>query len=469
MEAGLILDRQATARRGLDGFGAINVFTVSPASITSSATLPICTPNTTTLSVSPAGFASYAWNTSATTPSITVSTGGTYSVLVTDANGCTQTPSLVVVINPSPTTAIASASGSTNLCWDGVTAASVILSADTTGAGAGASIAWNDFNGAITNTLTIDNNSFDFFNANPSIFNFTVTNSFGCTSTSNSITVTSDLAPTITALSTTTGCNGDSVKISGTKFTGATSVKFNGITSAFTVVNDGLIATTVPAGATTGTITVTSPLGICTATSGIFTVQCGNPMTINLTAFIQGYYVGAGMMQPVMLNQNVIGATATQADSIQVEIYNGTTFALAGSTQTVLMTNGTASATINASDGSYYIAIRHRNSVFTWSATPVTLASALPASYNFSTAPSQSFSGMAANDLFDGVYSIYTGDVNQDEFIDASDFPLFDTDNLSGACCSYLVTDFNGDGFVDASDFPVFDNNNLNGIFSIHP
>ena len=133
------------------------------------------------------------------------------------------------------------------------------------------------------------------------------------------------------------------------------------------------------------------------------------------------------------------------------------------------MTDGTASAVINGADGNYYVAIRHRNSVLTWSSVPIALSSTTPVSYNFSTSPTQSFSGMAANDMLDGVYSIFTGDVNQDEFIDASDFPQFDTDNLSGACCSYLVTDFNGDGFVDASDFPVFDNNNLNGIFSIHP
>ena len=36
----------------------------------------------------PAGFASYLWNTGATTQSITVTANGTYSVTVTDANGC---------------------------------------------------------------------------------------------------------------------------------------------------------------------------------------------------------------------------------------------------------------------------------------------------------------------------------------------------------------------------------------------
>ena len=41
----------------------------------------------------PSGFAGYTWSNGATTPSITVSASGTYSVTVTDATGCTSVPS----------------------------------------------------------------------------------------------------------------------------------------------------------------------------------------------------------------------------------------------------------------------------------------------------------------------------------------------------------------------------------------
>jgi len=41
----------------------------------------------------PSGFTGYAWSNGATTPSITVSASGTYSVSVTDATGCTSVPS----------------------------------------------------------------------------------------------------------------------------------------------------------------------------------------------------------------------------------------------------------------------------------------------------------------------------------------------------------------------------------------
>ncbi|MFZ0816389.1 MAG: choice-of-anchor tandem repeat GloVer-containing protein [Candidatus Sulfotelmatobacter sp.] len=60
---------------------------------------------------------------------------------------------------------------------------------------------------------------------------------------------------------TTYGKAGSTVKILGTDLTGATSVTFNGIAAAFTVVASSEIKTTVPVGATTGTVQVITPSG----------------------------------------------------------------------------------------------------------------------------------------------------------------------------------------------------------------
>jgi uncharacterized protein (TIGR03437 family) len=51
------------------------------------------------------------------------------------------------------------------------------------------------------------------------------------------------------------------VKILGTNLTGATNVTFNGTAAAFIVVSASLVTTTVPAGATTGKVEVTTPRG----------------------------------------------------------------------------------------------------------------------------------------------------------------------------------------------------------------
>ena len=65
------------------------------------------------------GFASYLWNEGTQTQNLTVSTAGTYSVEVTDGNGCTNiSPILNVAVNPDETPLILSV-GETTFCQGG--------------------------------------------------------------------------------------------------------------------------------------------------------------------------------------------------------------------------------------------------------------------------------------------------------------------------------------------------------------
>ena len=70
--------------------------------------------------------------------------------------------------------------------------------------------------------------------------------------------------------------------------------------------------------------------------------------------------------------------------------------------------------------------------------------------------------------LVDGVYTFFSGDINQDGFIEAFDFPpLFnDIDNFAEG---FRTTDLNGDGFVEAFDYPILFNNSDNFIETLHP
>ncbi len=98
----------------------------------------------------------------------------------------------------------------------------------------------------------------------------TVTNASG-TATSASDFVVGAL-PTITSFTPTSGPVGQVVTINGTNFTGATAVKFGTTTAtSFTVNSATKITATVPTGATTGTISVTTPSGTGTS-AGTFTV-----------------------------------------------------------------------------------------------------------------------------------------------------------------------------------------------------
>jgi uncharacterized repeat protein (TIGR03803 family) len=71
---------------------------------------------------------------------------------------------------------------------------------------------------------------------------------------------------------TTLGKVGSSVIILGTNLTGATSVTFNGTSATFTVVSSSEIEATVPTGATSGRVQVTTPSGVLTSNT-IFYVQ----------------------------------------------------------------------------------------------------------------------------------------------------------------------------------------------------
>jgi hypothetical protein len=67
--------------------------------------------------------------------------------------------------------------------------------------------------------------------------------------------------PTIASFTPTKGQAGTQVTITGTNYVGVGGVKFNGVSAAFTVVNETTIEATVPGAATTGPISITNVQG----------------------------------------------------------------------------------------------------------------------------------------------------------------------------------------------------------------
>jgi len=80
-------------------------------------------------------------------------------------------------------------------------------------------------------------------------------------------------APTITSFTPTAGPIGTIVTITGTKFCGTTTVKFNATTATSVTVNSATsITATVPTGATTGKISVTNTIGTATSAADFVVV-----------------------------------------------------------------------------------------------------------------------------------------------------------------------------------------------------
>ncbi len=72
------------------------------------------------------------------------------------------------------------------------------------------------------------------------------------------------LGPFVSLVSTT-GKVGKTVEVLGQGFTGTTAVSFNGTAATFKVGSDTYLKATVPSGATTGSVTVTTPGGTLTS------------------------------------------------------------------------------------------------------------------------------------------------------------------------------------------------------------
>jgi hypothetical protein len=99
----------------------------------------------------------------------------------------------------------------------------------------------------------------------------TVTTPGGTATSAADFTVT--IAPSITSFTPTSGPVGTVVTIHGTAFTGATSVKFGGVAATSFAVNSATqITATVPVGAVTGKISVTTAGGTGTSSTS-FTVE----------------------------------------------------------------------------------------------------------------------------------------------------------------------------------------------------
>jgi hypothetical protein len=133
-------------------------------------------------------------------------------------------------------------------------------------------------------------------------------------------------APTVTSFNPTSGPVGTAVDVQGTNFTGATSVKFNGTADPSFVVNSSSdISAHVPTGATSGTISVTTPNGTGTSSTS-FTVTGGGGNAPTVTSF-------SPTSGPVGTNVAITGTNFTGATSVTFNGTAATSFTVNSSTQ----------------------------------------------------------------------------------------------------------------------------------------
>ena len=122
---------------------------------------------------------------------------------------------------------------------------------------------------------------------------------------------------------------------------------------------------------------------------------------------------------------------------------------------------------VNATNGTYYLKVKHRNSIETWSKTGGEVFTKYSTmNYDFTSSQSQAYGSNLIR--IGSAWCIYSGDVNQDEVIDASDLSEVDNDAYNSVS-GYVRTDITGDDFVDAADMSIVDNNAFNSVSVIRP
>ena len=366
--------------------------TVNPlpdATVTASGPTTFCQGGSVTLTA-PAGM-SYLWSNGATTQSIAAIASGSYSVTVTNANGCSKGSSATtVVVRPLPDTTI-TASGPTTFCEGG----SVTLTAP-----AGLTYAWST--GATTRSIVVSASG---------SFAVTTTNGNGCSATSAPTVVTMNALPeaTITAAGPTTFCDGGGVTLTASE--GQSYLWSNGATTqSITATASGSYSVTVTSAAgcskTSSPTTVTvNALPVATVTaSGPTTFCAGGSVTLTAPAGVSSVWSNGALTQSIVVSAsgsysvtvtNANGCSATSAPTAvtvnarpdaTVTASGPTTFCAGGSVTlsapaglSYLWSNGATSQSIAVSaSGSYTVTTTNASGCSKASAsTPVTV-NALP-------------------------------------------------------------------------------------------
>ncbi|MDQ3021428.1 MAG: hypothetical protein M3R36_12795 [Bacteroidota bacterium] len=179
--------------------------------------------------------------------------------------------------------------------------------------------------------------------------------------------------------------------------------------------------------------------------------------TLNLTSLIQGFYDSS--------------MNTTVRDTLKIYIRNNTSpYAAVDSGKVYFNSNGGGVLNFyNVADNTgYFIQIRHRNSIETWSAAPEMFISG-NLNYNFTDIQTRAFgSNQIQVDASPVKFAIYGGDINQDGVVDVTDASLVDNDSYNFVS-GYVYTDLNGDNTVDLSDAAIADNNAFNFVSKITP
>ncbi len=217
-------------------------------------------------------------------------------------------------------------------------------------------------------------------------------------------------------------------------------------------------------GGTNPTLTEVTPQGTIalqmTLPTGIFSYRAFKDdvnLTLNVKLAIEGFYDSQTN-------------TLITKDTVRVYLRNANSpFIIVDSSKAVVdSVNFNCNFRFyNTDTGNYYISIKHRNGLETWSKSGgESFSSGGVYHYNFTNSDSNAYGN---NVLLKGSkYCIFSGDINQDEHIDLADVLLISED-VSNFITGYESTDVTGDNLIDLYDILITHNNSMKLVMVITP
>lgn len=189
---------------------------------------------------------------------------------------------------------------------------------------------------------------------------------------------------------------------------------------------------------------------------GISTVSGPLVKTLKLTSLIQGFYDS--------------GADKMRKDTATVFLRNADPpYLTLDSARSVLDSIGKGNFVFtNLPPAVFFIELKHRNSIETWSSAGY-IFSTDTLYYNFTLAASQAFeSNQIQVDSSPDKFAVYSGDINQDGFVDLTDVTnAFNSANSFAT--GYVNTDVTGNNITDLTDVIITFNNSGNFVKVIRP
>lgn len=183
-------------------------------------------------------------------------------------------------------------------------------------------------------------------------------------------------------------------------------------------------------------------------------------ITLKLSAILQGFHYSSST--PFM-----------RQDTVRVYLRSSSApYNIADSSKQILNNTGKGDFFFPniASGTNYYLTLKHRNSVETWSASGQWINfSSDTTSYDFILSADKAYgSNMKQVNTSPVRFAIYSGDVNQDGEVNLTDITVI-YNSANNFINGYVLTDVTGDNITDLTDITITYNNALNFVISMRP